>query len=293
MKLNGLHHVTAITAQARQNVDFYTNVLGLRLVKKTVNQDDVSAYHLFYGDEIGRPGTEVTFFDWPLAGPARPGHPSIAPISLAVPNPDSVRWWQLRFQELGVEHDQPQQVDGRLTVAFKDPEGQQFELVDAEGEETPGRPWDASPVPAEHTIRGLHHVTLNVGRAEPSERLLRDVMGVGENVVRLRLPEDSSRFARQGAGAVHHVAFRTPDQEQQLLWRQRLVDAGAQVTPVIDRFYFTSIYFREPGGNLFEVATDGPGFTADEDLSELGRHLALPPFLEPRRRQIEAGLTPL
>jgi glyoxalase family protein len=292
-KLKGLHHVTAITARARQNVDFYTDVLGLRLVKKTVNQDDVSAYHLFYGDEIGRPGTEVTFFDWPMAAPNRPGYPEIAPIGLAVASADSIRWWQRRFDELGVEHDPPAADDGRLTLAFRDPEGQRLELVDAQGQETPGQPWDASPVPAEHTIRGLHHVSLAVGRIEPSERFLREVMGMGSEVVRLRVSEDPSALARQGAGGVHHVAFRTPDQEEQLLWRQRLVEAGAQVTPVIDRYYFRSIYFREPGGNLFEIATDGPGFTADEDLSELGRHLALPPFLEPRRGQIEAGLTPL
>src|SRR5439155_8381466 len=186
MKLNGLHHVTAITARARQNVDFYTNVLGLRLVKKTVNQDDVSAYHLFYGDEIGRPGTEVTFFDWPMAGQARPGYPSIAPIALAVPSADSVSWWQGRFQELGVENDEPSEVEGRLTLGFRDPEGQRLELVDAEGQETPGRPWDAGPVPAEHTIRGLHHVTLTVGRVEPSERFVHEVMGIGADAVRLR-----------------------------------------------------------------------------------------------------------
>jgi glyoxalase family protein len=293
MKLKGLHHVTAITAQARQNVEFYTDVLGLRLVKKTVNQDDVSAYHLFYGDEIGRPGTEVTFFDWPLAAANRPGYPSIAPITLAVAGEESIHWWQRRFKELEVEHDRPAPADGRLTLAFRDPEGQQLELVDASGEDTPGRPWDASPVPAEHTIRGLHHVTLTVGRLDHSERFIREVMGVSDKAVRLRLPEGPSNLARQGAGGVHHVAFRTPDQEEQLLWRQRLVEAGAQVTPVIDRFYFTSVYFREPGGNLFEIATDGPGFTADEELSELGRHLALPPFLEPHRKEIEAGLRPL
>jgi glyoxalase family protein len=293
MEFSGLHHVTAVTADAPRNLDFYTNTLGLRLVKKTVNQDDVSAYHLFYGDEIGRPGTEVTFFDWPLAGPARPGHPSIAPITLALASEDSIAWWQGRFEELGVEHEQPAHVAGRLTLGFRDPEGQRLELVDAQGEETPGRPWDASPVPAKHTIRGLHHVTLTVGRLDASERFVRELMGVAEEAVRLRLPEDPAHFARQGAGGVHHVAFRTPDQEEQLLWRRRLVEAGAQVTPVIDRFYFTSIYFREPGGNLFEIATDGPGFTADEEPGELGRQLALPPFLEPHRKEIEAGLTPL
>src|SRR5438874_1775338 len=292
-KLSGLHHVTAITAQAAKNVDFYTNLLGLRLVKKTVNQDDVSAYHLFYGDELGRPGTEVTFFDWPMAGAARPGHPSIGPIALAVASAPSLNWWQERFAELGVDHDQPSELEGRLTIGFKDPEGQRLELVDADGQETPGQPWDAGPVPAEHTIRGLHHVTLTVGSLEPSRLFLQEVLGIGEGAVRLRSPDHPSQLARQGAGGVHHVAFRTPDREEQQVWRRRLLELGAQVTPVIDRFYFTSIYFREPGGNLFEIATDGPGFTADEDLGELGRHLALPPFLEPRRKEIEAGLTPL
>jgi glyoxalase family protein len=180
-----------------------------------------------------------------------------------------------------------------LRLGFRDPEGQRLELADAAGEGTPGQPWDTSPVPGEHTIRGLTQVTLTVGRLEPSERFAREVMGVGPEVLRLRLPDDPAQFARQGAGGVHHVAFRTPDQEEQLLWRQRLVEVGAQVTPVIDRFYFTSIYFREPGGNLFEIATDGPGFTADEELDQLGRHLALPPFLEPRRKEIEAGLKPI
>jgi glyoxalase family protein len=293
MKLNGLHHVTAITGRAAANVDFYTGVLGLRLVKKTVNQDDVSAYHLFYGDELGRPGTEVTFFDWPMSPPARPGYPSIGPIALAVPSAEALDWWLKWFHERGVRHGDVSEVDGRATLRFEDPEGQRFELVDASGEETPGKAWDASSVPAESTIRGLHHVTLTVGHVDRSERFLRDVMGVGGEVVRLRPPESASDYARQGTGGVHHVAFRTPDPEEQLLWRERLVEAGAQVTPVIDRFYFTSIYFREPGGNLFEIATDGPGFTADEDVRELGKHLALPPFLEPHRREIEAGLTPI
>src|SRR5438067_2242026 len=293
MELGGLHHVTAVTAHAPENVAFYTRTLGLRLVKKTVNQDDVSAYHLFYGDQLGRPGTEVTFFDWPQSPPARPGHPDIGPIALSVPDARALDWWAGWLRERGIEQGDVEDVDGRATLAFKDPEGQRFELVDAEGEETPGKPGHDSPVPAENSIRGLHHVTLTVGRLEPSERFLHEVMALDGKTVRLRTPDQAYDHSRQGTGGVHHVAFRTPDQEEQVLWRQRLLEAGAQVTPVIDRFYFTSVYFREPGGNLFEIATDGPGFTADEDLGELGRHLALPPFLEPRRGEIEAGLKPL
>jgi glyoxalase family protein len=293
MKLQGLHHVTAITGRAAENVDFYTRTLGLRLVKKTVNQDDVSAYHLFYGDELGRPGTEVTFFDWPMSPSARPGYPSIGPIALAVPGLAALEWWAGWLERQQVPHGSVEEVDGRVTLAFQDAEGQRFQLVDSAGEETPGRPWDAGPIPPEHAIRGLHHVTLTVRDLDRSRRFVHEVMGLDEKAVRLRAPEHASDYARQGTGGVHHVAFRTPDQEEQLLWRQRLLEAGAQVTPVIDRFYFTSVYFREPGGNLFEIATDGPGFTADEDAGELGRHLALPPFLEPRRKEIEAGLRPI
>ena len=308
MELGGLHHVTAITGRAPANVDFYTRVLGMRLVKKTVNQDDVSAYHLFYADRTGSPGTDLTFFDWPFAVPNQPGVPEIAPITLRVPE-DSLEWWTARLAEHQVA---AERVDGRL--ALTDPEGQRLELAGHAGA-TRFEAWPESPVPAEHQVRGLHAVRLASANPQATADLLRLVMGFdaiaetelegGDRLytfglegrdsgseVSLLLPREPKR-SRQGRGGVHHVAFRVGDEAQQKGWRERVAEAGLQPTPVIDRFYFKSVYFREPGGNLFELATDGPGFTADEPAAELGHHLALPPFLEPRRQEIEAGLTPL
>jgi glyoxalase family protein len=322
-QLGGLHHITAVTGNAAGNVAFYTQTLGMRLVKKTVNQDDVTAYHLFYGDEIGHPGTELTFFDWPDAGSARHGAGTIAAILLRAPSRDSLDWWARRFDERGVTHEGIQQRAGRAVLPFADPEGQRLELVaPAEGEEQPvtgGTPWANSPIPAEYQIRGLHGVRLNSARQDATERVLTGTMGFhetgqftlpaadgsGEQLARVfqvgaggpgtevQLEERTDRLGRVGIGGVHHVAFRTPTNETHADWRERLAEAGLQVTPIIDRFYFHSIYFREPGGVLFEVATDGPGFATDEDEKRLGESLALPPFLEPYRREIEAGLRPL
>jgi glyoxalase family protein len=313
IEIPGLHHVTAITGDARGNVAFYTGVLGERLVKKTVNQDDVSAYHLFYGDEKGSPGHDLTFFDWPNAAPARPGAATIAPIGLRVNGAQALDWWLRRFDERGVRHGEIAEREGRTVLPFQDPEGQQLELVD-DGGKAAGVPWGESPVPPEFALRGFHDVTVNSAHPDGTRELLTDVLGfrkaavydqaegpgavtvyeTGEGgpgaQVRVAAP---SGIGQAGIGGVHHVAFRTRDGEEQLHWRQRISDAGHNVTPVIDRFYFKSIYFREPGGTLFEIATDGPGFTADESESELGKHLALPPFLEPRRAAIEAGLRPI
>ena len=326
MRIGGLHHITAVTGNAAGNVAFYTQVLGMRLVKKTVNQDDVSAYHLFYGDEIGHAGTELTFFDWPDAGPARRGAGSVAAILLRTPDRAALDWWAQRFDELGVAHEGIQQRAGRPVLPFSDPEGQRLELVaPAEGEEQPvagGTPWASSPIPAEYQIRGLHGVRLVSARDDATLHVLTESMGFRETgqytlpptedgaearlarvyqvgrggpgtEVHLEERADDTRMGRVGIGGVHHVAFRTPTNETHLAWRGRLDEAGLQVTPVIDRFYFHSIYFREPGGVLFEIATDGPGFATDEDAQHLGENLALPPFLEPYRRQIEAGLRPL
>ena len=322
--LGGLHHITAVTGDAAGNVAFYTQVLGMRLVKKTVNQDDVSAYHLFYGDEIGHAGTELTFFDWPDAGPARPGAGTVAAIMFRAPSPESLDWWTRRFDELGVAREDIQQRAGRTVLPFLDPEGQRLELVAPEaGEEQPvagGIPWANSPIPADYQIRGLHGVRLHSARHDASVRVLTGTMGFretgqyalpatgdgAERPVRIfqvgdggpgtevHLEESGEQqLGRVGIGGVHHVAFRTPTNETHVSWRERLAGAGLQVTPVIDRFYFHSIYFREPGGVLFEVATDGPGFATDEDEQHLGESLALPPFLEPYRREIEARLRPL
>ncbi|HKV84778.1 MAG TPA: ring-cleaving dioxygenase [Ktedonobacterales bacterium] len=323
MELGGLHHVTAVTGNAPANVAFYTQVLGLRLVKKTVNQDDVSAYHLFYGDAIGHAGTELTFFDWPQAGANRPGTGAIAAIGMRVPDAEALAWWERRFDELGVRHEAMQTRAGRTTLPFSDPEGQRLELIAlAEGETgvRAGEPWSSSPVPAEYQLRGLHSVRLLVARLEPTERTLTEVMGfraagayditdaetgatrtihryevaAGGAGAEVHLAVDpTARRGMVGIGGVHHVAFRTPNDEEHLAWRTRLLRGGLAATQQIDRYYFRSIYFREPGGVLFEIATDGPGFTSDEDAMHLGERLALPPFLEPHRASIEAGLIPL
>ena len=312
--IGGLHHVTAITGDAPANLDFYTRVLGLRLVKKTVNQDDVSAYHLFYADAVGSPGTDVTFFDWPQTPPHRPGAGSIAPIALRVDGPASLDYWSARFDELGVAHGAIGERNGRPLLSFVDPEGQRLELV-ADAGAPGGVAWAASAVPAEHQVKGLHGVTLTSYQPQATADLLVQVMGFrhaghrelpeggeehffevgpggpGTEVI-LSVPAEVGR-SLQGRGGVHHVAFRVPDAEAQEGWRQSLQAIGLRPTPVIDRFYFKSIYFREPGGALFEIATDGPGFAADEPVEHLGEGLALPPFLEPDRRRIEAGLVPL
>jgi glyoxalase family protein len=316
LALTGIHHVTAVTGNAPANLDFYTRVLGLRLVKKTVNQDDVAAYHLFYGDEVGSPGTELTFFDWPYAGPNRAGGGEVGSTGLRVPHRAALEWWVQHLDQHGVAHGNIEERGGRATLLFTDPEGQRLRLVaDAE----PGnKPWANSPVPPDVAIRGLGPVLLTVRQLEPTERLLTQVLsfqqsgeyeesdgdtpvrvgifstgpGGAASEVHVAVRPDAPR-ARNGIGGVHHVAFRAPDDRQHQQWQQLLERAGLGVTPVIDRFYFKSIYFREPGGVLFEIATDGPGFATDEDATHLGEKLALPPFLEPRRAEIEAGLKPL
>ncbi len=312
MELTGLHHLTAVTGHAAENLAFYTSTLGLRLVKKTVNQDDVSAYHLFYADEKGSPGTDVTFFDWAWASAARPGTETVSETALRVPN-GALAWWQERFRQTGVEQAEIAAHGGRPSIAITDPEGQHLRLVE-DGAPPAGVPWSGSTAPVEAQIRGLHDVTLQVTALEPTLGVLTEVMGFrpiqetafddGQLVVLetgARGPGAEVRVVarpaaprgRVGVGGVHHVAFRVPDDAAHQAWQERIVAAGLGVTPIIDRFYFRSIYFREPGGVLFEIATDGPGFTADEPASELGQHLALPPFLEPRRAEIEANLRPL
>jgi glyoxalase family protein len=318
LELGGLHHVTAVTADAPGNVAFYTQTLGLRLVKQTVNQDDVSAYHLFYGDEVGSPGTEVTFFDWAYTPPRQPGHGEVAAIALRVPGRAALDWWLARLDAHGVTHGPLTEHAGRAAVGLSDPEGQRLLLVDDSGAALPGgTPWAASPVPVEAAIRGMAAVTLTVARLDYTALVLTEALGFRQTgewaapdgsgrrlvsfetgpggpgaTVHVDVQPDAPR-ARQGYGGVHHIAFRTPDDAQHRAWQQHLSRLGLQVTPVIDRYYFRSIYFREPGGVLYEIATDGPGFAVDEDAATLGERLALPPFLEPRRAAIEAGLRPL
>jgi glyoxalase family protein len=312
--LPGLHHVTAITGDAPANLDFYTRVLGMRLVKKTVNQDDLSAYHLFYADAVGSPGTDLTFFDWPYSPANRPGVGTIGPVALRVGDERALEWWQRAFGTAGVRHGEIESVQGRSRLRFDDPEGQRLELVE-DGGAPGGRPWESSAAPTWAQVKGLQGVTIAESRLDPTRRFLEGLLGfrqVGERAledgdrehafesgeggpgteVRLVIPARADR-GHPGRGGVHHVAFRAPDAGAQESWRSRLEEAGVAVTPIIDRFYFKSIYFREPGGALFEIATDGPGFAADEPEEMLGSHLALPPFLEGQRERIEAGLVPL
>jgi glyoxalase family protein len=310
----GLHHVTAITGDARGNLDFYTRVLGMRLVKRTVNQDDVSAYHLFYADAVGSPGTDLTFFDWPDTPINVPGAPGIAPVALRIDSEEALEWWRNEFERRGVPHSQAGGSEGSLRLAFSDPEGQRLELV-PDGGIPGGRPWSGSPVPPEFRVKGLYGVTITSLRPEATAALLTQGMGfrLGSQreladggteysyvtgsggpgtEVRLNVPERVTP-AQQGRGGVHHVAFRVLDAAAQEEWREQMAVLGLRPTPVIDRYYFKSVYFREPGGVLFEIATDGPGFTADEAADHLGEGLALPPFLEAQRERIEAGLVPL
>jgi glyoxalase family protein len=319
MQLTGFHHLTAVTADAARNHAFYTQTLGLRLVKKTVNQDDVSAYHLFYADGLASPGTDITFFDWPV-GRERRGTNSIVRTGLRVGSAESLKWWQARFDSLGVLHGTIVERDGRATLDFEDFEGQRLSLVvDATVGEL--HPWEKSPVPAEHQIRGLGPITLSVPELRATDVVLTQVM----NLRRVReypfatdgiagaqrdvhvyqmgadgaqaelhvLVEPGAKPASSGAGGVHHVAFRTPNIEEYNAWLERLTKLGVRSSGPVDRFYFRSLYFREPNGILFEIATDGPGFGADEPMATLGERLALPPFLESSRAAIERGLKPL
>lgn len=315
LQLHGIHHLTAVTANASGNHAFYTRTLGLRLVKKTVNQDDVSAYHLFYADGQASPGTDLTFFDWPVS-PERRGTRGIVRTGLRVAGEANLKWWAAHFGKTGVGHDGIGQRDGRLTLDFEDAEGQRLSLIAdlAHGE---AHPWAKSPVPAEHQIRGLGPITLSVPDLARTDRILTGVlnmrkareyaataaagaptvhvyeMGAGGPAAELHVAiEPGLPPGRQGAGSVHHVAFRTT-QADYAAWANRLGELGMPSSGPVDRYYFQSLYFREPNGILFEIATDEPGFTADEPLDRLGERLALPPFLESRRREIEAGLKPL
>ncbi|MCR4282195.1 MAG: ring-cleaving dioxygenase [Bauldia sp.] len=315
MQLTGIHHLTAVSANAKGNVDFYTRVIGLRLVKKTVNQDDVSAYHLFYADGLGSPGTDITFFDWPAA-PERRGTHSIVRTALRVAGAETVRWWEQRLSSEGVSQSGVKSRDGRLTLLFEDPEGQRLALVD-DGGTGAAHPWEKSTVPAEHQIRGLGPITMSVPDLRTTDAVLQKVMnmrpvreygaangagarvhvyemGGGGPAAELHVAvEPDLPPARQGRGGVHHVAFRTPTFAEYDGWAERLRSLGIPNSGKVDRFYFRSLYFREPNGILFEIASDGPGFHADEPIATMGENLALPPFLEHRRVEIEAGLKPI
>lgn len=316
MDLKGIHHLTAVSSDIKGNYRFYTRVLGMRLVKRSVNQDDVSAYHLFYADAVGTPGTDLTFFDWKMPREQRGSH-SIVRTNLRVTGEVSLQWWKLRFAELGVTCGEIHERDGRLTLDFEDHEGQRLALIDDGGAGDPPVAWDKSPVPAEFQIRGLGPIMLSATRLSRSEPVYTRVMNL-RPVREYAHPENASHVvhvyemgkggpsaelhvaeqpdlpsARLGAGGVHHVAFRTPDADEYHAWYDRLNSMGIPNSGQVDRFYFQSLYFREPNGILFEIATDGPGFAVDENPETLGDHIALPPFLEPDREAIVANLEPL
>ena len=311
-RMPGIHHITAICGDPQRNLDFYMGLLGLRLVKKTVNFDDPGTYHLYYGDGLGSPGTIMTFFAW-LPPPmvqanARQGTGQITATPFSIP-PDSVDFWVDRLVAAGVDFDGPDTRFYESVIALRDPDGLPLELV-ARDTGALRAPWRAGPVPVEHAIRGFAGATLCLSGYERTAKLLTETMGfrqVGEEGSRFRfqvgegddaamidlLCQPEGEPGRMGIGAVHHIAWRTSSIDEQLEWREILARVGRDVTPVLDRNYFTSVYYREPGGVLFEIATDSPGFTVDEAPEELGTHLKLPEWLEPRRQRLEAKLPEL
>jgi glyoxalase family protein len=317
MQLHGLHHVTAVTGNAPANLDFYTRVLGLRLVKKTVNQDDTSAYHLFYADKLGSPGTDMTFFDWPQTGPNQRGTDSIVNTLLRANGRAALEYWADRLTRHGAAVRPIEQFRGRDILRFEDPEGQRLTLVDDGGAPIDGEVWDGTDVPAAFALRGFYAIALSVPTRDQVGMILEQILNF-EELERLPNPDNPAEEivifgmdgggpgkevhvfvqpdaprAWLGRGGVHHVAFRLRDEEEHKAWNAHLNRVGLPNSGLVDRYYFKSLYFRISGGILFELATDGPGFDSDEPLETLGERLALPPFLEPRRAQIEAGLQPL
>lgn len=312
--LHGVHHVTAISADARANHAFYTGILGMRLVKKTVNQDDTSAYHLFYADAEGTPGTDLTFFEWPVGREVR-GTSSVTSTGLRVSGEASLVFWQERLKAHAVAHGPITEWDGRLGFEFEDFEGQRLRFID-DGGLGAAYPWVKSTVPSPHQIRGLGPLVLSVPKLARTDafltklygmRLVRDYaapgsktpihvyqMGADGPQSELHIAEEPHLgMARQGAGGVHHIAFRARNDDEYNHWVARYQEHGLRSSGPVDRFYFKSLYVREPGGILIEIATDGPGFSADEPKDSMGEHLSLPPFLEHDRVAIEAGLKPL
>ncbi|MTD58658.1 ring-cleaving dioxygenase [Amycolatopsis pithecellobii] len=303
----GLHHVTAIAGDPQRNADFYVRTLGLRLVKTTVNFDDPGTYHLYYGDESGKPGSLLTFFPRPDAPAGRHGTGQATTTSFSVPA-ESIGWWKDHLAQAGAITGRIVNREGEDIVSFRDPDGLQLALV-AHPQGDPRDPWDNGHVPPEHAIRGLHSVTLSVTEEEATANMFADLglRFTSQDSNRLRfsagdggpgamvdvLVTPNTPRGLVSVGTVHHVAWRAPDEQTQLSWRGELVDRGVEVTSVLDRRYFRSIYFREPGGTLLEAATEQPGFAIDEPLLELGRALKLPPWLEPDREQIEHTLPKL
>jgi glyoxalase family protein len=297
----GLHHVTAISRDIAANLRFYTEVLGLRLVKRTVNFDDPTAHHLYYGDEGGTPGSILTFFGWEGAHAGQLGLGQAVEIAFRIPR-SSLGWWTQRLIEKGIAFDAPEKRFGETVLGLKDPDGIRLELVASQSGDAEGG-WTSASVPAEHAIRGIHAVTLWLGEAAGTGALLEQAFGyerAGSEGSRTRYVSGGTGLAaivdlrgRMGAGAVHHIAFRAADDAAQEEMVEKLASLGVPATEQKDRTYFRSVYFREPGGVIFEIATDGPGFTVDEPVEALGSALKLPPQYEPHRTEIEAALPKL
>lgn len=302
----GIHHITAVAGDPQRNLDFYAGFLGLRLIKKTVNFDDPSVYHLYYGDKTGKPGTILTFFPWPHLQQGHPDRGQAIAISFSIPT-GSASFWTDYLEEQGVDYIEPFTRFGKEVIGFQDPDGLHLELVaDPVADETDG--WNGGPLPGEHAIRGIHGITLAEEDFRPTGELLTELLGFKEieqehDRILYRTESkfgasveiiDNARLdGRPGKGTVHHVAFRAEDDEEQNTNRKELLNKGYHVTDVKDRQYFRSVYFHEPGGILFEIATDGPGFATDESVDELGKTLKLPSWLETRRDLIEADLPKL
>ena len=303
----GIHHVTSITGDVQKSVDFYVGVLGLRFVKKSINQDVPDTYHIYFGDYLGSPGTAMTFFGWPTWPKRRAGSGQVTTVAFTIPE-GSLDFWSKRLRGLGVEASRSARFEHDL-ITIQDPDGIELDLV-------PGRSslkltaWEDGPVPAEHAICGFHSVTLTVAEAQATTEFLLKTMGFREkaregNRARFEtggggpdsildlIESPEGPAGEESIGTVHHVAWRAPDDKHQATWRELLVAAGRNVTPVIDRWYFKSIYYREPGGVLFEIATDSPGFTIDEKPDALGSGLSLPPWFQVRRDRLDETLTPI
>jgi len=307
-RIPGIHHITVVASDPQRNVDFYTDVLGLSLVKRTVNFDSPGVYHLYYGDGTGTPGTILTFFPYPNAAQGKRGSGEIHAVAFSIA-PESEDHWIHRLSSRGISFDGPSERFGERVITFLDPDGLKIELV-TRSNRMAIRPREGGPVPAEHQVHGFAGVTMGYLNDTFSKRFLTDVMGfvqTGQAGTRTRFIAGDGGSAtaidtlvlggitppRQSAGSVHHIAWRVPDDAAQLAWREHLMESGTYPTEVVDRTYFHSIYFREPGGVLFEIATDPPGFLIDEDPANLGTSLRLPPWYEDKREQIERTLIPL
>jgi glyoxalase family protein len=308
MTISGIHHITALASDPQRTLDFYTGVLGLRLVKRTVNFDAPDVYHLYFGDEVGTPGTIITFFPFVNAVRGKRGIGEISAVAFNIPK-GSIEFWVERLSSKGIPLDGPSDRFGDQVIAFEDPDGMIIELVMGKVSST-YRHWKRNSVPEEFSIQGIHSATLLLGSKEPTDQFITSILGFrplgqsdnrhrygffnNESAVSVDLVVNPDfPAARQSAGSVHHVAWRTADEAEQKVWRDSIAEAGFHVTEIVDRNYFHSIYFREPGNVLFEIATDVPGFETDEARENLGTHLKLPAWLEDRREKIERVLPPL